>query len=247
MTEKAYKILATQEGISNREAKVLIDKGLVYNKGRKLKIAREEISASSKLQLKIPTIPKPRILHEDDDLLALEKPAFLEMRELEKLYPDLIPIHRLDRETSGILLMGKNEAFQKRCIAEFKAKRVYKEYIAIVNGIISEPLTIDKAILTHKGTKAHSVISHKGESALTEIDPLETHAKRTKLKVIIHTGKTHQIRVHLKSIGHPIIGDEAYGGIEAERIYLHAKTIRLLDYDITSEEPDTFLNLERIK
>ena len=240
MKDKAYKVLAAQLGISNKKAKELIDRGLVYVGDRKVEIARGEIDTKTKFRVK--QVERPEVLHEDEYLLAVNKPAHITSEEIAKDSGYQL-LHRLDKETSGVLLLVKDEEFRKKAIEEFRAERVYKEYRAWVEGIVAEPFEIDYPILTIKrGGKAFSRLSRsKGKPAKTMVEPLEVHGKKTKIKAIITTGRTHQIRVHLARAGHPILGDSLYGGKPWSRLMLHAKRIKLLDYDIEAPEPKDFV------
>jgi 23S rRNA-/tRNA-specific pseudouridylate synthase len=102
-------------------------------------------------------------------------------------------------------------------------------------------LIIDKPILTIKtNNQAYSKIAEDGRNALTEVDPIEIEGKFTKLKVTIKTGRTHQIRVHLKHEGYSIIGDKLYGGKPHKRVLLHASKIELLGYSFKSPLPKDF-------
>ncbi len=240
--EKAYKLLAEQEKISNNEAKKLIDDGYVFHGGRKIKIARAEMPLNTNFKIHKPIDDK--ILYEDKDLLAVEKPFGVNSYDIEKKYKAAL-IHRLDKTTSGVVLLAKNEEFRLKAVEEFKKERVEKEYIAIVNGTIAEEMTIDDPILTVKGSgTARSSVDRKGKSATTIITPVEVLQKRTKLKVKILTGRTHQIRVHLQHIGFPILGDTVYGGKDAKRIFLHAHKIKILGIEIVSPEPKEFTLFE---
>ncbi len=238
MKEKAYKLLSKQENISNRAAKELIDRGLVYVGGKKITVARGEVDA--KTRFKIQKIQKPKIIFEDKNIIAVDKPAFLTSEEVSKKlgYPLL---NRLDKESSGVLLLVKDEEFQKKAIKEYKDKKVIKEYIAWVEGRVVEPIEINKPILTIKGKKAYSKISTDGKEAVTLVEPLIVEGKRSKIKATIKTGRTHQIRVHLKSIGSPIVGDVKYGGKPYNRIMLHSYRTKLFDYDFKAEEPKEFI------
>ncbi len=236
--EKAYILLAKQEGISNRAAKELIDRGLVYVKEKKLKIARGLLLENVKF--KIEKIPEIKKIFEDENILVLNKPPFLTSEEISKKF-NLPLLHRLDKETSGILILVKNEEFRKKAINEFRNKNVYKEYIAWVSGIVSEKKTINLPIKIIKTkTGAYAKISAEGEEALTEIEPVLAFRTKSKIKAIIHTGKTHQIRAHLKAVDHPIIGDEKYGGESYKRIMLHHHKFKIFDYEFTSPEPGDF-------
>lgn len=236
--EKAYKLLAGQEGISNRAAKDLIDRGVVYSGGKKVAVARGEMSGDS--SFKIEKIAKIKTIFEDDFIVAVDKPAFVTSEEvaLEKKLPLL---HRLDKETSGVLLLTKDDEFRKKAVDAFKKHEVLKEYIAIVEGRVAEVVTVNAPIITiKKGSTSHSRISSDGKEAISHIEPLMIEGKRTKVKVTIETGRTHQIRVHLKSIAAPIQGDTEYGGRPYKRMMLHASKIALLGYSFQSKEPEDF-------
>jgi 23S rRNA pseudouridine1911/1915/1917 synthase len=241
--EKAYKILALQEGMSNSQAKSMIDRGLVYVGNKKVMVARGELD--SKTIFRVEKVEKIRPIFENDDLIVVDKPAFVNSDEIERQFKDAQLLHRLDRETSGVLMLVKNEEFRQKAIEEFRKDRVYKEYIAWVEGIISEPMDIDKPILTQKkNNKAYSNVSSKGKPARTEIFPDIVSGGKTKLKCIIHNGRTHQIRTHLRYIDHSIIGDEQYGGRRAKRVMLHAYKVKLLGMEFVAPEPKAFISFE---
>ena len=184
-------------------------------------------------------------IFENDDLIVVDKPAFVNSDEIERQFKDARLLHRLDRETSGVLMLVKNEEFREKAINEFRKDKVYKEYIAWVEGIVTEPHDIDKGIITQKrNNKAYSNVSPKGKPARTEVFPDLVSARKTKVKCIIHNGRTHQIRTHLRYIDHPIVGDEQYGGRRAKRVMLHAYKVRLLGMEFVAPEPKTFINFE---
>ena len=238
--EKAYKLLAIQENISNKKAKDLIDRGLVYVGNKKVTIARGEVDIKTKF--KVQSIQKIEKIFEDSNILAVNKPAFLNSEEVSKKmgYPLL---NRLDKETSGVLLLVKNEDFQKKAIKEYKNQNVLKEYIAWVEGKVVEEIEINKPILTIKKTKAYSKISKDGKESLSFVEPLMIEGNKSKVKVTIKTGRTHQVRVHLKSIAHPILGDTTYGGRAYKRMMLHSYKTELLGYSFVAKEPKEFINL----
>lgn len=242
MKDKAYKVLANQLNVSNRRAKELIDRGVVYVGNKKVKIARGEIDTKTKFR--VLEIPKIDIIFEDENILAVNKPPFLTSEEIEKDSGYRL-LHRLDKETSGVLLLVKNEDFRKEAIEAFKKGEVYKEYIAWVEGIVAEEMTIDLPLLTiKKGGKAKTKVSYsKGKEAVTIITPLEVQSKYSKVKAVIKTGRTHQIRVHLARIEHPILGDTLYGSKEYERVMLHSRKIELLGYSFEAKEPKEFEKL----
>jgi len=239
--EKAYKLLALQENISNSRAKELIDQGVVTVNGKKLQIARGVLPKNSIFKIK--QIQKATIIYEDDDILAVDKPAFLNATEVEKKFPQAVLLNRLDKETSGVMLLAKNEAFRKKAIKEYKNNNVYKEYVAIVDGKVVEEMVIDLPISTVKGKTARSRVDEKyGKPAKTTIIPYMVEGKKSKIKVIIENGRTHQIRVHLQYAGYPIIGDLQYGkpSNQVQRVMLHSKITRIFDYEFEAKEPKEF-------
>ncbi|MBE0492154.1 MAG: RNA pseudouridine synthase [Sulfurospirillum sp.] len=237
-TEKAYKLLALQENISNRAAKDLIDRGVVSLSGQKVLLARADVDV--KKTFKIQPIAKAKILFEDDKILAVDKPAFLSTEEVAKDFQATL-LHRLDKETSGVLLFTKDEEFHAQAIKAFKNKEVKKEYIAVVCGKLIESLEIDKPLITlKKGNVAYTKVSKQGKEAITYVEPLMLEGHYSKVLVFIQTGRTHQIRAHLKSANFPILGDTLYGGKPAKRVMLHAHKIALLGYEFTSKEPKEF-------
>lgn len=240
--EKAYKLLAKQEGISNKRAKELIDRGLVYILDRKVKIARAEVAKDT--IFRVESIDNIDIIYEDDNIIAVNKPPLLDSYEildiLKSRDKNIELIHRLDRDTSGVLLLAKDRAFLKDAINAFKQKKVKKRYIAWIEGMFFEEITIDAPITTHKrGNKAFSKIDKKnGKPAITVVKPIEIQGKKSKVSIEIKTGRTHQIRLHLSSIRHPIVGDERYGSVtRSKRVLLHAKSISLLGYEFEAKEP----------
>lgn len=241
--DKAYKLLAEQEKISNSKAKDMIDKGLVYVGNRKVMIARGNMSDKTKFRLE--EVEKIRVIYENKNLIVLDKPAFLNSEDVEKKYPEARLLHRLDRETSGVLVLCKDEDFRLKAIEEFKNDRVYKEYIAWVDGDVIEEFEINKPILTEKqNNKAKSKISaSKGKPARTEVFPILVVNHKSKIKLVIHDGRTHQIRVHLRSENLPIIGDELYGGRRARRMMLHAHKMKILGMEFTSPEPKEYKHI----
>ncbi|PUD76252.1 RluA family pseudouridine synthase [Helicobacter pylori] len=239
--EKAYKLLSVQENISHKKAKSLIDSGLVSIGGKKLSVARKELPQNTRFSVQ--KVEKPSVIFEDENILALFKPPFIESYDLASFFKGWALLHRLDKETSGVILLVKeNSEFHLKAKKAFKDRAVKKEYLAIVQGIIEEEREINAPILTIKTTKAFSKISKKGQEAVTIITPLKIINKKTLLKVRIKTGRTHQIRVHLKHINHPIIGDTLYNNdpSSAKRLMLHAHKIALLGYEFEAIAPKEF-------
>ena len=237
--EKAYKLLSLQKHISHSQAKSLIDSGLVSANGRKLTLARTLLDPKTHFQIQ--DIAPLRIIEQKGDLLVVDKPAFLESYAIQARFQGYELLHRLDRETSGVLLLAKSQSQTAlEIIRTFKARKVEKIYYALVSGIVPESSTINAPILTKKGKSAKSKVHKDGLEAITHITPESIVGKKTLLRVKIETGRTHQIRVHLAHIGHPILGDSLYGGANAPRLMLHASDIELLGMEFHAPLPEEF-------
>jgi 23S rRNA pseudouridine1911/1915/1917 synthase len=235
--DKAYKLLALQQGISNNKAKELIDRGLVYVADRKVKIARANMPETTRFRIEMPA--DVEILYQDDAIVAVNKPAMIDSYDIQDAIDGAQLLHRLDRETSGVLLLGRNPDFIARAVEAFRQRKVTKHYVAWVEGVLYEPLDIDLPIHTIKKGKAFSRIDPKrGKPARTHVRPDQVQGKKSKVAITIDTGRTHQIRVHLSYAGYPIVGDEQYGSrTQAKRTLLHAASVTLLGHTYTAPEP----------
>ncbi len=237
--EKAYKLLSIKEGISHGRAKALIDQGLVSCNGKKLTLARTLLPLSATFSVQ--EIAPVQILYEKGDILAVNKPAFMESYALEVRFEGYELAHRLDKETSGVLLLGRRgSAFIKEAHAAFKQKKARKVYYALVSGMVADEMTIDAPLLTRKGQSAKTKVHKDGLSAITHIKPKSIVGKKTLLEVRIETGRTHQIRAHLAHIGCPILGDALYGKADARRLMLHAYSLEILGHAFSAPLPREF-------
>lgn len=140
-------------------------------------------------------------------------------------------VHRLDKLTSGVLLVARNDAAHQQLAAQFSGRQVQKTYIALVEGVIEKQTgRIDKPIARDPARRIKMTVRlDRGRTAWSEYRVLRRFSKYTLLEVTIGTGRTHQIRVHLSSIGHPVAGDRLYGAAaqpDKERFFLHAWRIR---------------------
>jgi 23S rRNA-/tRNA-specific pseudouridylate synthase len=160
------------------------------------------------------------------------------------------PVHRLDRLTSGALIVAKTRIAARALSRALSHGDVRKTYLAIVEGIPSKPTgEISSPLVTTKGARSHSTIAAGGKEARTVYTIVKKlRGDRTLLEVSMRTGRTHQIRAHLASIGHPIVGDKEYGAASSSggRLFLHAWKLRFnhpvtgRDVAATAEMPDEF-------
>ena len=209
------------------------------------------------------------VLYEDEYLLAINKPAGMvvhpgkatgrntlvhalvhhcgeQLSQIGAPYRSGI-VHRLDRETSGVILCAKSEKAHLSLMESFARRQLHKEYRAIVTRVPQDHSgTIKEPIQRHPVVRTKMSIQKGGRSAHTDWEVLQTaHQHASLLRCIIHTGRTHQIRVHLHHIGHPIVGDDTYGYkasrltevLRADRVQLHAFRL-CLKHPITGEALD---------
>jgi 23S rRNA pseudouridine955/2504/2580 synthase/23S rRNA pseudouridine1911/1915/1917 synthase len=164
------------------------------------------------------------ILHEDDDLLVVIKPAGLLtipdragnkdslLGALQHKYGTVFTVHRLDRETSGVLCFARNEAAHRNLSLQFEHHTTDKFYYALVDGVLHhEEGEIDKPIGEHPAIPGKMIVSAQGKPSLTFYRVLERFKRFTLAEALIKTGRTHQIRVHFQSIGYPLAVDALYG------------------------------------
>ena len=164
------------------------------------------------------------IIFENENFLAINKPAGLlsipdrmqsEVSLKDMLinkYGSIFTVHRLDKDTSGIILFAKNETTHKFLSQAFEERRVEKFYQGIVHGSPAEKKgTIDAPISEHLVQKGLMVIHRNGKPSVTDYEVIEDYKSYSLLQFQLHTGRTHQIRVHCKNIGHPLACDELYG------------------------------------
>lgn len=168
-------------------------------------------------------------------------------------------VHRLDRETSGILILAKTSKALKKLSKQFKNRSIYKEYVVLVLGnIFQHHDCIDLPISREKkyNRRKIDVYNEDAQKALSEYEVIERKNGKTLLKVILHTGRTHQIRLHFSYIGYPVVGDRLYGKdkFREERLYLFARQVVFThpidgrEMNVGLEVPDFFqkrLNVEK--
>ena len=150
----------------------------------------------------------PSILHYEDSLASGVKYYF----EILGIQKKLRPVNRLDFNTSGLIVFAKNEYIQESLIRQMKNNIFIKEYIAIVNGIMDNKKGIIEAPISRKENSIiERCVSEKGQRAITEYEVIKNSKDMSLVKCKLLTGRTHQIRVHMEYIGHPLLGDTLYG------------------------------------
>ncbi|MCW3086847.1 MAG: RluA family pseudouridine synthase [Sediminibacterium sp.] len=164
------------------------------------------------------------IIYENDGFIAVNKPSGLlsipdRMGDennlkniLKERYGNIFTVHRLDKDTSGIIVFAKNEETHKQLSQLFEGREMEKYYVGLVYGnMMNASGSIDAPIMEHPG-KATKMLTHaKGKPSLTDYEVLESFRLFSWVQFRIHTGRTHQIRVHMQHIGHSIVCDEIYG------------------------------------
>lgn len=187
------------------------------------------------------------ILKEDEDLVAINKPSGLltipdrEGKELslkqilKSKYGDIFTVHRLDKDTSGIVVFAKNEAAHKQLSQLFEARETVKIYNGFVLGSPFEKSgTINEPIAEHPVKKGLMTVYRKGKESITEYEVLDNFKLYSWMQFHILTGRTHQIRVHMKHLGHPIVCDELYG--DGKPVFI--STIKRKKFNLSKSEEE---------
>ncbi|MBE7172252.1 MAG: RluA family pseudouridine synthase [Williamsia sp.] len=167
------------------------------------------------------------LIAENTDFVAVNKPSgLLSIRDrsdsapalkdlLQERYGEIFTVHRLDRDTSGVIIFARNEATHKHLSRQFENRETQKEYLGFVLGVLPDKEgAVDAAIGEHPVKKGTMVVTQKGKPSLTVYRVEEEFGLYSLLHFSILTGRTHQIRVHMKYLGHPIVCDPVYGSEE---------------------------------
>lgn len=245
-------VLDKNPQLSRSYAARLINEEQVLVNGRSSKPGYR-LRASDKVKInfdpkeleQIPDIDLP-ILHEDDDILVINKPTGVIsharsrywdepsvasfVRQITQQLGDRAGIvHRLDRATSGVMICAKNETTLRYLQKQFGARTVKKTYSAVIVGLIEpKEATIDLPIERNPKHPSSFRVGPNGKQAVTDYEAVKSNINYSLLKLQPKTGRTHQLRVHLAYLKHPIVGDQLYGGEPAERLYLHASSLTIV-------------------
>lgn len=217
------------------------------------------------------------VLSADTDCLVIDKPSGISVlrdrsgqenlfEQLREQYPNAKLVHRLDKGTSGVLLLAKSDSFRKCASQKFEQRQVCKFYVAVVTGRFPKGQTYTINLPLRRGRKSRyrvaglrsdievsehgwTIDSHDGLESITRIRALQHGPRRSLVLLKPQTGRTHQLRVHLSWIGHPIVGDSLYGAPNSKlqshsRMMLHSHRLILnAGYNFASVLPDSFMQV----
>ncbi|MGB0497429.1 MAG: RluA family pseudouridine synthase [Rubricella sp.] len=183
-----------------------------------------------------------RVVHRDDALIVVDKPAglltvpgrdpvladCLEAR-VKAAFPEALLVHRLDMDTSGLVVFAASPAAQRHLGLQFERRRIRKTYHALVDGIVAADTgRIDLPLIADWPNRPLQKVCHEtGRAAVTDWRVIGRGREKTLLELRPVTGRSHQLRVHCRETGHPIVGDRFYGGSVAERLMLIAHRLEL--------------------
>ncbi|HEV7424843.1 MAG TPA: RluA family pseudouridine synthase [Thermoanaerobaculia bacterium] len=235
-------IAARYPNISRRKARELIAARRVLVNERAVSIASREVSDDDRIAV-VDELPELSIIREIEEWIAVDKPAGMptqptrdrQQRSLEELlrlrFRDIWLVHRLDTPTSGVVLFARTAAAAAKLSALFANGAIRKAYLAILEGEVAEERVVESPV--------------QGKSARTTFRPLQRNDNTTLVEAIIETGRTHQIRIHAQSIGHPVAGDRRYGsGGRAARLMLHAWKLEHDSFGTLEAPPPTSFSFE---
>jgi len=256
-------LVASLEELSRTQIQALIRDGLVTVDGQTSKASyRTEGGERILVRVPIPedeSPPQPEAIpldvrYEDDAIAVVDKPAGMVVHPsyghtsgtlvnaVLARWPQTAGfgepdragiVHRLDKDTSGVIVIAKTPDALDDLRAQFQARTVHKRYLALVEGIPDTPDgIIDAPIGRDPNQRKRMAVAHDGREAVTEFHLLEVYADHSLLEVLPKTGRTHQIRVHMAFLGHPVVGDTVYGRrkqrVRLKRHFLHAAAITLV-------------------
>lgn len=246
-------VISKQPSFTRSHAVKLIEQGrvLVNNKpqlkaGYKLRPKDNiVINFDENEKINIPEIDL-EIVYEDNDCIVINKPVGILTHSKGAYNPEATVatwlsarikgidgeragiVHRLDRATSGVMILAKNADSLSWLQKQFSQRRTKKQYIAITQGIFKQlEAEIDMPIERNPKKPQTFRVGSNGKSASTTYKVIDSSNKYSFVRLRPFTGRTHQLRVHLAQLGHPIVGDQLYGGESADRLYLHAESLEI--------------------
>jgi 23S rRNA pseudouridine1911/1915/1917 synthase len=247
-TERLDKFLADQLGLSRTQAARLVADKAVTIDGKPARASRV-LTRGERVTIRFPDDQPPRMLkpaaiplvvvYEDEHLAVIDKPAGLVVHPAPGHWDDTLVnalvargttlaggaegrpgvVHRLDRNTSGLMVVAKTDLAHRRLGAAIAARRVRRTYAALAWGHLdASPTVIDAPLARHPTDRKRMTVTARGRPARTDAWVVGRFGVADLLRLELHTGRTHQIRVHLEHIGHPVVGDPTYAGGGSRRI-----------------------------
>jgi 23S rRNA pseudouridine1911/1915/1917 synthase len=247
-TERLDRFLADQLGLSRTQAARLVADKAVTVDGKPARASRI-LTRGQRLAVRFPEHQPPRtlrpaaiplaVVYEDEHLAIIDKPAGLVVHPAPGHWDDTLVnalvargttlaggaegrpgvVHRLDRDTSGLMVVAKTDLAHRRLGTAIAARRVQRTYAALTWGHLDEsPTVIEAPIARHPGDRKRMTITPQGRQARTDAHVVARFGVVDLLRLELHSGRTHQIRVHLEHIGHPVVGDPTYAGGGSRRV-----------------------------
>lgn len=216
-----------------------IENGFVKVDGVLVTKPNQKFGEGIKIDLKVPEKQKnsdvqPEVIYEDEEVLVVNKPAGLLSEAKGEYCPEKtladfgLIVHRLDRDTSGVVILAKNEEMQKFLKKQFQDRKVHKTYYAIVEGHLKLRIArVDLPLMRDFKRPTTFRVDPNGKEAETFYQVLRVSKKYSLVELKPTTGRTHQLRVHMKYLGHPILGDPVYGEGGESRMFLHAQKLEI--------------------
>lgn len=244
-------LLVKQHPEYNRSSlQTFIKSGFVAVDGKIVTKPNSKFESDTKITLNVPASaklpPRPPVIHEDNHVLVLNKPAGLLSMAKGEYCPEPtledygLLVHRLDRDTSGVVILAKDPETQKMLRKQFQDRKTHKTYYAVVEGHPKLPeAMIDLPIARNLKRPTTFQVDQNGKPSQTYYKVLQQNNKYSLLELKPTTGRTHQLRVHLKYLSTPILGDIVYGNPD-ERLFLHAKDLEITIPGINGGERKVF-------
>ncbi|MFY1027974.1 23S rRNA pseudouridine(1911/1915/1917) synthase [Actinobacillus seminis] len=270
---------------SRSRLKTWIEGDLVLVNGQINKVPRSKVYGGEQVEITVEVDDETRfeaenipldIVYEDEHILVINKPKDFVvhpgagnpkgtvLNALLYHYPEIaeVPragiVHRLDKDTTGLMVVAKTIPAQTKLVRDLQKRKITREYEAIASGIMTKGGTVDQPMARHPTKRTHMAVHPLGKPAVTHYRIMERFRDYTRLRLRLETGRTHQIRVHMAHIAHPLLGDQTYGGRprppknageelmrvmrEFKRQALHAVMLRLA-HPISGEMMDWFAPL----
>ena len=224
---------------SRSRLKTWIEADLVKLNDRITNIPREKVFGGEKIEITVEVEDETRfepeniplnIVYEDDDIIVINKPKDLVvhpgagnpngtvLNALLYHYPPIaeVPragiVHRLDKDTTGLMVVAKTIPAQTKLVRDLQKRKITREYEAVASGIMTKGGTVDQPMARHATKRTLMAVHPMGKPAVTHYRIMENYRNYTRLRLRLETGRTHQIRVHMAHIAHPLLGDQTYGG-----------------------------------